>query len=371
MNILILNWRDITHPQAGGAERYVHEIGRRLVEKGHNVTLFCGSYPNARPYDKIDGIEIIRKGGKYTLYLWALVYLAKNRDKFDVIIDSENGIPFFSPLLFNKRRVVCIMHHVHIEVFNRELPFPLNKIGKLLEGKVMPMLYRESLFVPVSPSTKREMFEKLSIRGNYFPIVYNGVSIYRLNIGHKKTKTPTLIYFGRVKRYKRIDHIIKAYQRIKQKIKNARLVIAGKMDREYLKEILKICEKLNLKISLFEDVPEEKKVELLSQSWVYVITSMKEGWGISVIEANACGVPVVGYDVPGLRDSVRYEYNGFLVENGNVNELADKVAKLIENPKLRVKLSHNAKKWAEKFSWDESAKRFERILRGVTDGRNT
>ncbi|MBO8161808.1 MAG: glycosyltransferase family 4 protein [Thermosipho sp. (in: Bacteria)] len=365
MNILILNWRDISHPQAGGAEKYVHEIGKRLVKKGHNVTLFCGSYPNANPYDKIDGIKIMRKGGKYTLYIWALVYLVKNKDKFDVIIDSENGIPFFSPLLFDKKRVICIMHHVHIEVFDRELPFPLNKIGKLLEGKVMPMLYRESLFVPVSPSTKKEMFEKLFIRGNYFPIVYNGVPFEKLNIGHKKTRAPNLIYFGRVKRYKRIDHIIWVYKRIKQRIKNVRLVIAGKMDRGYFKEILKLNRELNLKVSFFDNVSEEKKVELLSQSWVYVITSMKEGWGISVIEANACGVPVVGYDVPGLRDSIRNEYSGLLVGNGDVDSLANEVMKLIENPKIRIKFSHNTKLWAERFSWEKSAERFERVLKSV------
>lgn len=365
MNVLILNWRDIAHPQAGGAEKYVHEIGRRLVKKGHNVTLFCGNYPNADPYDEIDGIKIIRKGGKYTLYLWALIYLAKNKDKFDVIIDSENGIPFFSPLLFDKRRVICIMHHVHIEVFDRELPFPLNKIGKLLEGKVMPMLYRGSLFVPVSPSTKKEMFEKLFIRGSYFPIVYNGVSFEKLNIKHERTRVPTLIYFGRVKRYKRIDHIIRMYQRIKRRIKNVRLVIAGKMDQEYLKEILKLSEELNLKVSFFDNVSEEKKVELLSQSWIYVITSMKEGWGISVIEANACGVLVVGYDVPGLRDSIRNGYNGLLVENGDVDKLANEAMKLIENPKLRSKFSRNAKKWAKRFSWDESAERFGRILKPI------
>jgi len=365
MNILILNWRDITHPQAGGAEKYVHEVGKRLVKKGHNVTLFCGSYPNAKPYDKIDGIIIIRRGGKYTLYLWALAYLAKNKDKFDVIIDSENGIPFFSPLLFDRRRVICIMHHVHIEVFDRELPFPLNKIGKLLEGKLMPMLYQESLFVTVSPSTKREMFEKLSIRGNYFPIVYNGISFEKLNTEHIKEKVPTLIYFGRVKRYKRVDHIIKAYQRVKRTTKNAQLIIAGKMDREYLTELLKLSKELNLKISFFDNVAEDKKIELLSKSWIYTITSMKEGWGISVIEANACGVPVVGYDVPGLRDSIRNGYNGILVRDGDINRLSDEVTRLIENPKLRRKLAHNAKRWAKRFSWDESAEKFERILTSV------
>lgn len=362
MNILILNWRDITHPQAGGAEKYVHEIGKRLVKKGHNVTLFCGSYPKANPNDEIDGITIIRKGGRYTVYFWALMYLAKNRNKFDAIIDSENGIPFFSPFLLNGKRIACIMHHVHIEVFDRELPFPLNKIGKFLEGRVMPLLYRDSLFVPVSPSTKKEMFEKLFIRGVYFPVVYNGVSFEESNIRYKKTKVPTVIYFGRVKKYKRIDHIIRAYQIIRQKIKNAQLIIAGKMDKEYLKGISKLIKGLNLKVFLFDNVSERKKIALLSQSWIYVITSMKEGWGISVIEANTHGVPVVGYDVPGLRDSIRNGYNGFLVEDGNVDELASVVVEIIENPKLRRKLSHNAKKWAKQFNWDRSAEEFERIL---------
>lgn len=367
MNILILNWRDITHPQAGGAERYVHEIGKRLVEKGHDVTLFCGSYPNATFLDEIDGIKVIRKGGKYSLYLWALVYLAKNRNKFNAVIDSENGIPFFSPLLFDKKRIVCIMHHVHLEVFDRELPFPLNKVGKFLESKVMPMLYKDSLFVPVSPSTKKEMFEKLFIRGTYFPIVYNGVSFEKLMVDSKKTRTPTLIYFGRIKRYKRVDHIIKAYHRAKQRIKNVQLIIAGKLDHEYLNEVLKLTEQLNLKVQIFDNVPEEKKIELLSQSWVYLITSMKEGWGISVIEANAHGVPVVGYNVPGLRDSIKSGYSGFLVEDGNMEDLVNKIILLIENPKLRKKLSHNAKKWAKQFSWDRSAEEFGGILERVVN----
>ncbi|ADT83863.1 glycosyltransferase family 4 protein [Thermococcus barophilus] len=355
MRILILNWREINDPLAGGAEKYLYEIGKRIAKMGHSVVFFGREYyPQIPKKDKINEIKIVRGGNKFTVYLWALWYLAKNRKKFDVVIDSENGIPFFSPLVFNN--VICVMHHVHLDVFDKELSFPLNLVGKFLEGRLMPYIYKNKLFVSVSPSTKKEIIERLKIKPEQIKIVYNGVDYEKLSTQSiiSKFKDPTVIYFGRVKRYKRIDHVIRALALTKRKIKNVKLIIAGKMDNNICNELKKLADELNVYVEWYSNVENSLKNELLSKSWIYVITSLKEGWGISVIEANACGTPVVSYDVPGLRDSVRNSYNGILVRNGNIKALSKVIICLLENPKVRKKLSHNARKWAKRFSWERS-----------------
>jgi glycosyltransferase involved in cell wall biosynthesis len=364
LKILFFNWRDITHPQAGGCELHLHEIAKRLAKKGHDVTLFCGAYENSKKKENVDGIEIIRKGGKFSVYIYAFVEYITNFKKkdFDIIIDDINGVPFFTPLYTNKPKV-AIIHHMVKDIFSKELPIAFRPLGYFAEW-LIPIIYRKTTFVTVSDSSKREMIDA-GISPEQINVIHNGISnkyISNLNI---KTENPTLLYIGRLKEYKQIDHLIKSIDLIKTNFPTVTLSIAGSGDKE--KELIKLVETLNLKNNvLFHGFIDEKnKIELFQKSWIFINPSLKEGWGLTVIEANACGTPAIAYNVEGLRDSIQDYNNGLLVNSINYHDLSKKIIELLEDNDLRKKISYQAIKWSENFNWDISTDKFLNLLINV------
>lgn len=353
LSILVFNWRDIKHKWAGGAEVYIHELARRWVQEGHKVTLFCGNGSDRPHVEKIDGVQIYRKGNFYTAYIWAfLYYLFKFRGKYNVIVDSENGIPFFTPL-YAKERKVLVIHHVHQEIFRKNLIKPLAMLASFLEMRLMPYVYRNVQTITVSPSTKDEILKnKLS---QVEPtIIYNGLDTEKFVPG-KKYKVPLFAYIGRLQNYKSLHILIKAAKKVLQVIPNAEFVIAG--DGQARKELEGMAKELNIdnKVYFTGKVTEEEKISLYQKAWGFVNPSFMEGWGITTIEANSCGTPALASNVPGLRDSVKNPHTGFLFPYADSDRLSEIMVELTKNTKLRKELSKNAIEWAHNFSWDKSA----------------
>lgn len=360
MKILILNWRDITHPQSGGAECVIHEIGKRLA-KTNEVTLFCGKYPGCTLEDEIDGIKIKRMGNQFTLYLRAVTAYKKNY--FDLVIDDINGVPFFSPLYADAKVVPMIHHVMGWEIFKKELPMPLSYVGYLAERSI-PKIYKNQHFVVVSESTKNDLSGMLGVPEENISIVHSGLNT-DISFAVPKSEVPTLCYVGRVKSYKRIDDIIRAFAKILKKIPEARLVIAGRGEYDDLKAV---ANELNVSSSIdFRgEVEEDEKVRILSSSWVCMMASMKEGWGLGPMEANLCSTPVVAYNVPGIRDSMRDGETAYLVENGNVDMLAEKALKLLTDKEDRERMSRASYDWASTFTWDGAVRQLLEVI-GVLD----
>lgn len=367
LNILIFNWRDLSHVWAGGAEVYIHELASRWVKEGNSVTIFCGN-DNKNPRNEIvDGMQIVRRGGFYTVYAWAaLYYVLKFKRQYDVIVDSENGVPFFSPI-FSTKPVVLLAHHVNQQIFLDHLPFPRAQLARFIEAKVMPFLYRNAPFVTVSESSKQELIKTNIAKVNQIQIVNPGIEVPK--VSYKKTAHPTVIYFGRLKPYKNIDIAIRAFAKILPKFPKAELYIAGEGDS--MDTLVKTAKKLHIEknVTFFGKVSEERKWKLLAQSWVAVQPSQVEGWGITVIEANAVGTPVIASNVNGLRDSIVNGKTGILVSLRNVAETANAMTKVLEDKKLRNELSTNALEWSRKFSWNGSAQNFYTILKQMTTSR--
>jgi glycosyltransferase involved in cell wall biosynthesis len=364
LKILFFNWRDITHPQAGGCELHLHEIAKRIVKKGHEVTLFCGSFPNAKKTEIIDGIKIIRKGSKYTVYIHAfftyLTYLRKK--KYDIIIDDINGIAFFTPVYIYKPKI-AIIHHLVKDIFSKELPIYFRPIGYFAEW-LIPIFYKNIEFITVSQSSKEEMSE-IGIDENRIQIIHNGISSkYKANL-EMKTENPTLCYIGRLKEYKQLDHLIKSINFVKEKFPKIKLSIAGSGDTE--EELKKLVKKLHLEetVTFHGFINEEDKISLYQQSWAFVNPSLKEGWGLTSIEANACGTPAIAYDVPGLKESIKDNFSGLLVEKIDYHHLSKKIIEFLANDLLREKLTKNALTWADNFSWDKSSTDFLDFLENV------
>ena len=365
LKILVFNWRCWKHPWAGGSERYLKEILTRLARKGYRITLFTSKFYGQKHREILDGIEVIRKGGQYMLYINAALYYLKELRKrnYNLIIESVNCVPFFSLFYAPFKKRILIVHHITDNIPFIELPNKFLAFLARLGEKLMLLLYKRTPVVTVSESTKKDL-ERHGFKKIY--IVHNGVNfdgLQRLagNPG-KKADYPLVLYLGRIKRYKRLDHLLRAFKVVLEKVPEARLVIAG--GGTALNEMQKLANDLGIKkyVEFTGPVSEREKAELLHKAWIFVNPSMKEGWGITVIEANVCGTPVVAYDVPGLRDSVRNMETGMLVEDGNIERMAEAIITLIEDSELRERLSKNAIKWGKRFSWDKTAEVFEKIL---------
>lgn len=361
LKILVFNWRDIKHVWSGGAEVYIHELSKRWVRDGNTVTLFCGNDGKNERHEVIDGVKVIRRGGFYFVYVWAFFYyIFLLRGKFDVIIDCENGIPFFTPL-FVKERVILLIHHVHKDIFKINFRPPISWIGPILESHLMRFVYRNKQVVTVSPSSKDEILAN-KLTTSEPEIIYNGVDLSKYRPA-KKSKTPIVLYLGRLRFQKSIDVFIKTAKKVILSNPDVKFLIAGDgQQRSYLEKLTKELG-LVTKVLFLGNVSEEEKVKLYQKAWVFMNPSMMEGFGVTVIEANACGTPVVASNVPGLRDSVSNPHSGFLVRYGDIDRFADRIRTLIDNERFRNESGVYAIAWAKQFDWDKSATKFLKLLK--------
>lgn len=369
MRILIFNWRDIRHDWAGGGEVYVHELAKRWVKSGHTVTLFCGQNAGAPlpEREQVDGIQIIRYGSRFSVYLWAVVFYFKElRQKNDVVVDVQNGIPFFTPLFSGKPKL-AVVYHIHGRQFFIELPFPISGFGYLIEKYVFPLIYHFVQIQAISKSTKKDLVY-LGVPGKNIHIVYCGMNgvLHHARQG-KKFSVPTILYLGRIKKYKRVDSLVSIFKRVLLIYPKAKLIIAGWGTEASSVVNLAMMSSIRRHIHIMGPVSEAEKKELLSKSWVFVNPSINEGWGISVIEANLYGTPAVAYRVQGLCESIQHTKTGFLVhtEHG----FADAIISLVSNKTLRHSMGVHAQKWAAKFSWDTASKKSLLLLSSLLQKR--
>lgn len=353
MKILLLNWRDMRNEWAGGAEIYVTELAKRWVKDGHEVTFFCGqNYLQTLPREEtIDGIKIIRRGGRYALYLWAAwYYLSRFRKECDVIVEAQNGVPFFTRL-YSRKPLIAIYFHVHGKQFFIELPQLIGSVGYIMEKFLFPFFYHQTPIVAISQTTKSDLV-KLGLPKKNIDIVYCGLNISS-NGKIKKFKTPTILYLGKIKRYKRVNKLVHFMPEILKAVPNARLLIAGwGTDGPYLTDV-SMKSDVRRYVRIVGPVSEREKKELMSKSWVCVNPSIHEGWGIPVIEANLFGTPTVSFRVPGLSESIKDGKTGLLAQDDR--EFIEAVIKILKNKKIRDSLGKESVKWAKSFSWDKSA----------------
>ena len=352
--ILVINWQDIRNPMSGGAEVHLHEIFRRVAAAGHQVTLLCSHFKDAPLEETIDDINVVRRGGRdfFNYVVPNAYYELRRRRRFEIVLDDLNKIPFFTPL-FVKEPILAIAHHF----FGKSI---FKEVSQLYGGYVcgseylVRYIYRHTPFAVVSESTRQEL-RRWNMRGNIH-LLPNAVDLQRYKPGKQATDSPIIGYLGRIKKYKSVDHLIRALPLIQQQVPDAKLKIIGGGDA--LPELRKLAEALGLggHVTFTDFVSHEDKVRHLNECSVIVNPSPKEGWGLTVIEANACRIPVVAADSPGLRDSVVNGKTGILYEYGNLSAMAAAVVDLLLNSEKRRQFQANAGAWAEKWNWDASAK---------------
>ena len=358
MNILALNWEDISNPQAGGAEVHLQEILKRIARQGHNVTLLCSGYPGSIPTEEVEGIKIVRRGSRLNFNFVAPFALKSllREGNWDIVIEDINKIPFYTPL-YHKLPLLVVIPHLFSDSVFKEINFVLGLYIYLSE-KPISWLYKGFQTMVISESTKEDLVK----RGLYpenIHVVHCGIDQkhYCFSASIRKYPDPTVIYLGRLKKYKSVDHLLKAFTLTLKSIPEARLMVVG--EGNYKEELIRLSRRLSLdgKVEFTGFVDEEEKVKRLQQAWVAVYPSLKEGWGLTNIEANACGTPVVASNVPGLKDSVVPGRTGLLYEYGDVTKLSECLVKILSDEKLRESLTQGGLAWAKKFSWDTTAEK--------------
>ncbi len=354
MKILVINWQDWLNPLSGGAEVHLHEIFKRIAVN-NDVTLFCSKHNGSLDSETVDNIKIIRCGKRNTFNFTVPVYYKKHFEKqdFDIVIDDINKIPFYTPL-YVKKPLLAISHHFFGDSIFRESGYIAGSYVYLSE-MLVNTIYKHSDFAVVSQSTLDEFIER-GFDKTHFSIVPNAITPeeFPLKISEKYNE-PSVAYFGRLKKYKSVDHLFFAFAKILEKIPNAKLHIMGRGD--FQDHLVSLATQLNMidNVKFWGFVSDEQKVDILSRVHCVVNTSMKEGWGITNIEANACGTPVISANSPGLRDSVKNGVSGLLYEYADIEELADVIYLVLTENELHNKLSAGSIEWANSFSWDKSA----------------
>ncbi len=356
MNILLANWQDLENPQAGGAEIHLFEIFGRLARSGHRVRLVCSGWDTGAPAATIDGIEVTRVGDRNSFALLGrgAVRRAIRQERPDVLVEDVNKLPLYLPIGTDLPFCAIVPHLFGTTAF-AEASWPAAATVWLAE-KPLALGYRRAGFHAISESTRDDLVAR-GVDRDRIRVIHPGVDSARFTPGPPgaRASTPRFLYVGRLKRYKGIGFAVRALAVARRRRPDLRLDIAGTGD--YRRELETLTAELGQTeaVRFHGFVSEADKMSMLRSAWANVFPSPKEGWGITVIEAAACGTPSLASDSPGLRDSVRDGETGYLVPHGDVDALAARMLDLAEDPSLVSRLGHSARCFAEGLTWERTA----------------
>lgn len=377
--VLLLCWRDTGHPQGGGSERYLEHVGAGLAARGVKVTLRTASYPGAPASEIVDGIRISRAGGRLSVYPRALGAIVAGRLGFgslrgirpDAVIDTQNGIPFFSRIVAGAP-VTLLVHHCHREQWPVAGPL-MAKLGWWLESTVSPRVHRRNQYLTVSLPSADELVA-LGVARDQVAVVRNGAdAIPAAAPVDVRTPHPSLSVLSRLVPHKQIEDALEVVATLRFRLPGLHLDIVG--DGWWEANLRERVEELGIAsaVTFHGHVDEARKHELLGRSWVHIMPSRKEGWGLAVVEAAQHGVPTVGYrSSKGLTDSIIDGVTGVLVgtdgSDRDVPALTEAVAELLLDGDFRADLGEKARVRAREFSWKQTAHGVQSVLAASVAG---
>ena len=342
-HVLFIAWRDLANPHAGGSEVLVDRLAEGMIARGDRVTLLCAGPTATRGY------RVVRSGGTYSQFLRApLAYWRRVRDA-DLVVEVCNGMPFFSPL-WCRRPLICLVNHVHTDLWQLRFPAPLAAAGRFAENRLMPWVHRNNLFLTVSNSTA-DALREIGVGADRIRQICNGV--VQPDPQTPRSPQPLFLALGRLTEYKRIDLLLKLWSRVRRVV-GGTLVIAGDGP-----ERARIEAMAGPDVIVVGRVSEEEKHRLLCAAWLLLHPALIEGWGLVVAEAAIRGTPAIGFDVPGLRDSVVDGQTGLLA--GTEGEFASAWASLALNHRAREAMGTAARERAERLHWSLAVEGFARV----------
>jgi len=357
--LLFVAWRDLANKRAGGSEVLVDRLAEGMMARGDQVSLLCGGPSAERMY------EVIRSGGTYGQFLRApLVYWRRLRAS-DLVVEVCNGMPFFTPVWCSQPKI-CLVNHVHTELWRMMFPRPVAAMGQFAESRVMPWVHRNNLFLTVSNSTA-DALREIGVSDDRIRQICNGV--VQPDPLTPRSSEPVFLALGRLTEYKRIDLLLKLWERVRHVV-GGKLVIAGDGPERPRLEAL-----AGPDVIFTGRVSEEEKHRLLCSAWLLLHPALIEGWGIVITEAAIRGTPAIGFNVPGLRDSVVNGQTGLLVKTEG--QFASSWASLALDRQRAEAMGLAARERAERLHWsaavdgfaqvaDEALDRARRIEAGAT-----
>lgn len=353
MRLLVVNWQDRENPLAGGAEIHLHEIFGRLAAQGNQVTLLCGGWPGCPPRTTLDGMEVLRVGTRYTFPFRVRAFYQRELASrgFDLLVEDVNKVPLYTPR-WGGPPVVALVPHLFGGTAFQELAAPLAAAVWLAE-RPLGRAYRGVPFEAISASTAADLAER-GIPRAAVEVIYPGIdTVSYTPCASERASTPVFAYLGRLKRYKGVHHVIDAFAAMGRP--DARLEIAGAGD--YRPALERLAQSLDLgeRVRFLGRVSEAEKLQLLRRAWALVFASPKEGWGITNLEAAACGTPVVASNSPGIRESVHDGETGYLVPHGDTAAMAAAMGRVAADASLVAQLGERARRFAETFTWERAA----------------
>lgn len=364
MHILFCNWRDTKNPEGGGSERYVENMARGLVERGHRVTIACAAHDGAPREETIDGIRFVRRGTKLDIYVRTFLALLLGRfGRVDAVVDVQNGLPFFTRLA-TRKPVVVLVHHVHREQWPVVYPGLVGRVGWWIESRLAPRLYRRSRYVAVSQATRLELIE-LGVDRDRITVVHNG-NDPAPTVTSGRSATPRISVVGRLVPHKQVEHAIDAIAAMSSDHPDVVLDVVG--SGWWDAELHAYAERSGVsdRVVFHGYVDDQTKHELLAQSWIMALPSLKEGWGLVIGEAGAHETPAVAYSTAGgTTESIDHKDSGVLVDTPD--EFVATLRTLIEDDEWREFLGGGALEKSRTFSWASSQQDFAAILQ--TSGR--
>jgi len=354
----VVSYRDIRHPEFGGAEVILYEIFRRIKAGGHRVTFLTGHWPGAPREERIEGMRIRRAGSQYTFNFRAPGMLRRllREEPVDLVVEDINKIPFFSPLFQRRAPVLGVVPHLFGTTVFQQAPIPLALYVYFYE-RFIPLVYRRCRFSVLSQTTLADLVRR-GLPRERLRLIRAGIdhAYYRPPAERGALPGPVILYLGRLKKYKRIDLVLEALPAVLARVPGAEYWIAGEGDYRGALEAQVRRMGLGEHVRFLGFQEGAEKLETLYKTRVLVYTSPKEGWGLSVIEANALGIPAVASDAPGLRESVQHGRTGLLAPHGDVPALAEAILRLCEDDELWRRMGREAMSWAGEFHWDRSAR---------------
>ena len=366
LRILFLSWRDHAHPEAGGAEIFLDRVTSWLAERGHSVTIVTARYPGSLATEVIDGRTFIRKGGRFSVYGRSMITTALRGNTADVIVDVQNGIPFWSPAV-TRTPVINLVHHVHREQWPEVFGTTRARFGWALESRVAPAIYRNSHYIAVSQATRDELIS-LGVDADRIEVVVSGLDRPTSDVVYDPDAPPLLSVLGRLVPHKRVEIALRTVVALQEEFPGITLDVLGQ--GYWLPQLREQARALGIEKSVrFAGfVSEQEKADVLSASAVSLLPSLKEGWGLAIIEAGSLGAPVVAFrEAGGVTESVLDGRTGWLAEDEG--DFIDKVRGLLRDREQRRVMSDNARIYASGFTWSATAARLEEILTATAQGR--
>lgn len=365
-HVVFFNWRDTQNPEGGGSERYVEAMARGLVERGARATIFCAAHDHAPADEVVDGVRYVRRGDHLAIYvLGALHLLLRRFGRVDLVVDVQNGLPFFTRFA-TRAPVVVLVHHVHREQWPVVFPGLLGRIGWWIERVAAPRIYRRSQYVAVSRATRAELIA-LGVERERIAVVHNGTApAPRLDV--TRSSTPVLCVLGRLVPHKQVEHAIDAIAAVREEHPEARLMVVGNgWWEQELRDHVEV-RGLGRAVVFTGHVSEREKHAILAESWLMLLPSLKEGWGIVIGEAGSHGVPTVAYaSAGGTRESIADGSSGLLVDSPE--ELIATAKRLVTDDAERRRLGKGAREMSHTFSWAHSQESFAQVLADAIAGR--